>query len=66
LDIADAIKALKIVAGVQAADSDDPDNTAVKVAPLAGGSPAPDAGRVQTNIGDVLVILRRVLDLDTW
>jgi hypothetical protein len=37
LDVADAIKAMKIVAGVQKADADDPDNTAVKVAPLVGG-----------------------------
>ncbi|MBI2354051.1 MAG: hypothetical protein HYV06_03300 [Deltaproteobacteria bacterium] len=66
LDVADAMKALKIVAGVQAADSDDPDNTAVKVAPLAGGVPAPDATRVLPNIADVLVILRRVIGLETW
>jgi len=66
LDINDAVKALKIVAGVQAADTDDPDNTAIKVAPLVGGVPAPDATRVQTNIGDVLVILRRVIGLETW
>jgi hypothetical protein len=66
LDVADAQKALKIVAGIQKADADDPDNTAVKVAPLVGGKPAPDAARVATNIGDVLVILRRVVGLETW
>jgi hypothetical protein len=31
-----------------------------------GGKPAPDAARVATNIGDVLVILRRVVGLETW
>jgi hypothetical protein len=66
LDVADAIKALRIVAGVQIPDTDDPDSTAVKVAPLVGGKPAPVATRVEPNIGDVLVILRRVLNLDTW
>ena len=63
LEIADAFKALKIVAGIQAADGDDPDNTAVNVAPLVGGIPAPDNN---VNIGDVLVILRRVLNLEKW
>ncbi len=63
LDIPDVIKALKIMAGIQAADTDDPDNTAVDVAPLAAGKPAPDA---RIDIGDVLVILRRVIGLDTW
>jgi hypothetical protein len=66
LDVADAQKALRIVAGIQKADADDPDNTAVKVAPLVGGKPAPVATRVTPNIGDVLVILRRVVNLDTW
>ena len=66
LDVTDAQKALLIVAGLQKADADDPDNTAVKVEPLVGGKPAPDAARVATNIGDVLVILRRVVGLETW
>ncbi|KAF0221584.1 MAG: hypothetical protein FD174_353 [Geobacteraceae bacterium] len=66
LGVADAQKALRIVAGVQAADANDPDNTAVKVAPLVGGVPAPDAARTATNIGDVLVILRRVIGLENW
>ena len=66
LDVADAQKALGIVAGILKADADDPDNTAVKVAPLVGGKPAPVATRVATNIGDVLVILRRVVGLETW
>jgi hypothetical protein len=66
LDINDALKALKILAGVQQADVDDPDNTALKVAPLVGGVPVPDAGRTQPNIADVLAILRRVLNLDKW
>jgi len=64
LDIPDVVKALKIMAGIQAADADDPDNTAIDVAPLDGaGKPAPDA---KVDIGDVLVILRRVIGLDTW
>jgi hypothetical protein len=66
LDVADAQKALRIVTGIQKADADDPDNTAVKVEPLVGGIPAPDAARATTNIGDVLVILRRVVGLETW
>jgi len=66
LDITDALKALKILTGVQQADVDDPDNTALKVAPLAGGIPAPDAARIKPNIADVLAILRRVLNLEKW
>jgi len=64
LDIPDVVKGLKIMAGVQAADKDDPDNTAVDVAPLDNaGKPAPD-GKI--DIGDVLVLLRRVIGLDAW
>jgi hypothetical protein len=66
LAVGDAQKALRIVAGVQAADADDPDNTAVKVAPLVAGKPAPDPLRTAPNIGDVLLILRRVVGLDVW
>jgi hypothetical protein len=66
LGIADALKALKIVAGVQAADTDDPDNSAVKVAPLVSGVPSPLNSKISPDIGDVLVILRKVLDLDKW
>jgi hypothetical protein len=66
LNVTDALKALRIVAGVQTADVDDPDNTAVKVAPLAGGVPAALDAKPTPDIGDVLVILRRVLNLDTW
>jgi hypothetical protein len=64
LDIADAQKALQIVAGVQAAAGTD--KPAMIVAPLVSGVPAPVAGRAEPNIGDVLVILRRVINLDTW
>jgi len=68
LDVTDALKALRIVAGVQAApDVDDPTNSAVKVAPLdATGQPAALDAKVNPDIGDVLVILRRVLKLDIW
>jgi hypothetical protein len=66
LEVGDAVKALKIVAGLQAPDGDDPDNTAVKVAPLVGGKPTPDLARATPSIGDVLVLLRRVVNLDTW
>jgi hypothetical protein len=61
LETADALKALKIVAGLQAADADDPDNSAVDAAPLdASNKPAPNG---QIGIGDVLVILRRVVGI---
>jgi hypothetical protein len=66
LDVADAVKALNILTGLKKPDADDPDNTAVKVAPLVAGKPAPDATRVEPNVGDVLVILRRVVGLETW
>jgi hypothetical protein len=62
LETADALKALKIVAGIQAAVGDD--NAAADAAPLdASNKPASD-GKV--GIGDVLVILRRVIGLETW
>jgi hypothetical protein len=66
LDIADAQKALKIVAGIQAAAGTD--KPAMIVAPLdpATKIPAPAAGRAEPDIGDVLLILRRVVGLDTW
>ena len=61
------MKALRILAGIQQADVDDPDNSAVMVAPLdAAGKPAPIDAKANPDIGDVLVILRRVLNLDTW
>jgi hypothetical protein len=66
LNINDALKALKIVAGVQVADIDDPDNSAVKVAPLVNGVPSAINAKLTPDIGDVLVILRRVMNLDTW
>lgn len=62
----DALKALKIVAGVQQADVDDPDNSALKVGPLVNGIPSAINAKVNPDIGDVLVILRRVIGLDTW
>ena len=65
LDIADAQKALKIVAGVQAAAGDD--KPAMIVAPLGTDKkPVLAPTRVEPNIGDVLVILRRVVGLETW
>jgi hypothetical protein len=64
LNVNDAMKALRIVAGVQQADVDDPDNTAVKVAPLdAAGLPAALNAKATPDIGDGLVILRRALNL---
>jgi hypothetical protein len=64
VNVADAMKALRIVAGVQVADVDDPDNSAVKVAPLdAAGQPAALNAKATPDIGDVLVILRRALNL---
>jgi hypothetical protein len=64
INVNDAMKALRIVAGVQVADIDDPTNTAVKVAPLdAAGLPAALDAKTTPDIGDVLVILRRALNL---
>jgi len=64
-DAADALKALKILAGVQAPVADD--KAAMILAPLdASGKPNPAAGRVEPGIGDVLVILKRALGLVTF
>lgn len=67
LDVSDALKALRILSGVQSApDPDDLDNSALKVAPLTAGVPVAINPTRDPNIGDVLVILRRVLGLDKW
>jgi hypothetical protein len=67
LDVADALKALRILSGVQSTpDPDDLDNSALKVAPLTAGVPVAINPTRDPNIGDVLVILRRVLGLDKW
>jgi hypothetical protein len=66
LGLPDALKALRVVAGVQQADVDDPNNSALKVAPLVNGVPSAIDAKANPDIGDVLVILRKVLDLDKW
>lgn len=73
VDVADALVALKIVAGIpQAPDPLDLNNSAVKVAPLDVLGPLGQPAALDANptanpgIGDVLVILRRALNLEAW
>jgi hypothetical protein len=59
--VADALKALRITAGLDAPTAVDMAHG--DVAPIVGGVPQPD-GKI--NIGDVVVILRRAVGLMTW
>ena len=61
VDIADALKALRIAAGIETAAP--ADLVSGDVAPLGGGMPAPDG---VINIGDVVVILRKAVGLVSW
>ena len=61
VDVADALKLLKIAAGLVAATPDD--LIQGDVAPFVNGKPQPD-GRI--DIGDVIIILRKAARLATW
>jgi hypothetical protein len=61
VDIADALKALRIAAGIDTATTTDLRNG--DVAPLVNGVPAPD-GSITT--GDAVVILRKAVGLASW
>jgi hypothetical protein len=61
IDIVDALKALRLASGVDTAT--EADLHTGDVAPLAGGTPAPDGN---IDIGDVVVILRRTVGLTNW
>jgi len=59
--VADALRALLIATGVMQPTTADLQHG--DVAPLVGGKPAPD-GKI--DVGDVVVILRRAVNLVTW
>ncbi len=61
VDVTDALKALRIVAGVETATSDDLVHG--DVSPLVNGQPQPNG---TIDIGDVVVILRRAVGLIIW
>lgn len=61
VDVADALKALRIAAGLDTIAP--PDLNSGDVAPLVSGTPAPDG---VINLGDVVVLLRKAVGLVTW
>ncbi len=61
VDAADALKALRIAAGIDTATA--ADLSRGDVAPLVSGTPHPD-GKI--DIGDVVVILRKAVGLVSW
>ncbi len=60
-DVNDALKALRIAAGIDTATADELSRG--DVAPLVDGTPAPDG---TINIGDVVVVLRKAIGLVSW
>jgi hypothetical protein len=61
VDVADALRALRIAAGIVTPSQIELSRG--DLAPLVNGTPQPD-GKI--DIGDVVVILRRSVDLVSW
>jgi hypothetical protein len=61
IDMIDALKTLRIAAGLEAATANDLEHG--DVAPLVNAAPQPD-GKI--DIGDVVVILRKSVGLAGW
>ncbi len=61
VDVADALKALRIAAGIDTASASE--QSRGDVAPIVNNTPTPD-GKI--DIGDVVVILRKAVGLGSW